>query len=207
MTTPAQLIVAGTNGHRPTQHEAETAVATLLAHLGYDPTGAGLADTPARVVRAYRELTAGELVSPADVLARVFPADGHANHDEVIAVVGIAFEAVCEHHLMPFTGTATVAYIPQIGASVVGLSKLARLVDVYARRLTMQERMTQQVTTALDANLNTRGSACIVRSRHACMGLRGVRKATAEMVTSSLTGAFRDDARSRDELMALAMGG
>lgn len=204
---PAQLELPGLNGRRrPTTAEAERAVSVLLRHLGYDTTTAGLVDTPARVVRAMHELTSGELQDPAVILARVFPADGDCDNDEVIAVHGITFEAMCEHHLMPFTGTATVAYIPEVGAPVVGLSKLARLVNVYARRLTMQERMTRQITTALDEHLDTRGSACIIRSRHACMGLRGVRKPSAEMVTSSMTGLFREDARSRDELLTLAKG-
>lgn len=195
--------LATTNGHKPTTTQAETAVATLLRHLGYNPDSPALADTPARVVRAMVEMTAGRLEDPGKLLERVFPADIESDHDEVIAVTGIEFASMCEHHLMPFTGVATVAYIPRPGAPVVGLSKLARLVDVYARRLSMQERMTRQVTTALDTYLEPQGSACIVRSRHACMGVRGAHKPDAEMVTSSLTGSFRNDPKARAELLAL----
>lgn len=196
--------LAARNGHRPTTEQAHQAIAVVLTHLGYDPSSANLVDTPARVIRALRELTRGENEDPGAILSRVFPCDGACDNDELIALSGITFEAVCEHHLMPFTGTVTVAYIPEVGAPVVGLSKLARLVDVYARRLTMQERMTRQITTALNTHLQTRGAACIVTSQHACMGLRGVRKPGATMVTSSMTGLFRDDHRSREELLSLA---
>lgn len=205
MTTPPSLSTATTtpsvhNGHRPTAAAARDAVRVVLAHLGYDATGHGLVDTPDRVVRALTEMTAGQWVDPAPLLARVFP---HRD-DGMIAVAGIEFAAVCEHHLMPFSGTATVAYLPQPGAPVVGLSKLARLADVFARRLTMQERLTHQVTTALDTHLQTSGSACVVRSRHACMGARGARQRDAVMVTTSLTGRFRKDDRARAELFELA---
>lgn len=178
-------------------------IAELIAYLGYDPASEGLIDTPARVVRAYEEMTSGQLLDPTRHLKRTFPAEG-TDHDEMIAVVGIEFVAVCEHHLLPFPGTATVAYKPSPGAPVVGLSKLARVVDEYARRLTMQERITRQVTDALDTHLDTTGSACILSSHHACMGFRGIRKPTARMVTSSLTGVFRDHPETRAELLSLA---
>lgn len=183
--------------------DAEDGVALLLQYLGYDHTAETLRDTPARVVRAYEELTRGQHLDPARHLKRTFPAED-TDHDEVIAVVGIDYVAVCEHHLLPFPGTATVAYKPSPGAPVVGLSKLARVVDEYASRLTMQERITRQVTSALDNHLDTMGSACVLRSRHACMGIRGIRKAGAEMVTSSLTGIFRNDSKARGELLTLA---
>lgn len=175
----------------------------LITHLGYDPGSDALIETPARVVRAYEELTSGSSLDPTRHLKRTFAAE-HTDNDEMIVVSGIDYTAVCEHHLLPFTGTAVVAYKPSPGAPVVGLSKLARLVDEYARRLTMQERITRQITDALDTHLDTEGSACILRSRHACMGLRGIRKPTAEMVTSSLTGLFRNDQRAREELLALS---
>lgn len=187
----------------PYAADAEHGITLLLDHLGYDPTSDGLIDTPARVVRAYEEMTSGQHLDPTRHLKRTFPAEG-TDHDEMIAVVGIQFVAVCEHHLLPFPGTATVAYKPTTGAPVVGLSKLARLVEEYARRLTMQERITRQVTDALDTHLDTSGSACILSSRHACMGFRGVRKPGARMVTSSLTGVFRDHPETRAELLALA---
>lgn len=184
-------------------YDALRAVRDLLVYLGYDPDSPGLADTPQRVVRALDELTTGTHEDPADHLARTFPAEG-TDHDELILVNGVAFTALCEHHLLPFTGTATVAYVPQPGAPVVGLSKLARLVDGYARRLTMQERITRQVTDALTQRLDTKGAACVLTSHHACMGVRGVRKPSAAMTTSSLTGAFREDQRLRDEFLSLA---
>jgi GTP cyclohydrolase I len=185
---------------------ARAGVGHLLLHLGYDPASEGLRDTPGRVVRAYEELTRGTLCDPTRHLSRVFHSDEDTDHDEVIVVTGIDYVAVCEHHLLPFPGTAAVAYKPAPGAPVVGLSKLARLVDEYAARLTMQERITRQVTDALDKHLNTEGSACVLRSRHMCMGIRGVRKPTAEMVTSSLTGIFRDVPSARDEFLQLAKG-
>lgn len=198
--------LATANGHRPDAAAAYEAVRTLMAHCGYNTSDAGTADTPRRVVDALLEMTCGQDQDPGSFLSRQFPAtDG--DHDEMIAVTGIEFVAVCEHHLMPFTGAATVAYIPEPTAPVVGISKLARLVDVYARRLTMQERMTRQITTALDTHLRTLGSACIIRGHHCCMSLRGVRKPTALTVTSSLTGAMRSDAHAREELMALTAGG
>lgn len=186
-----------------TRADAVAGVAALLTHLGYGIDSASMTATPQRVVAAFEELTLGQRVDPADHLSTVFPAEDTDN-DELIMVTGVGFTAVCEHHMMPFTGTAAVAYVPHPGAPVVGLSKLARLVDGYAQRLTMQERMTRQVTDALDARLTTKGSGCVVRSHHACLGLRGARKPDAAMVTSSLTGLFRDDARTREEFMHLA---
>jgi GTP cyclohydrolase I len=193
------------NGRRPTVQEAQDAVRVVLAHIGYRTLSPGMSDTPRRVVEALTEMTAGQWQDPAVHLARTFPTDG-SDHDELIAITGIDFTALCEHHVMPFSGSATVAYVPRPNAPVVGLSKLARLVDIYARRLTMQERMTRQITAALDAHLDALGSACIIRSSHACMGLRGVRKAGAITVTSSMTGVLREDARSREELLALTGG-
>lgn len=185
-----------------TRARAVAGVLALLDHLGYDTAREGLLETPERVVRAFEELTEGERYDPADHLAKVFAAEGTDN-DELIVVTGIDFTAVCEHHLMTFVGTAAVAYKPAAGASVVGLSKLARLVEGYARRLTMQERICRQVTAALEDRLDTEGAACVIRSRHACMGVRGIKKPDAAMVTSSLTGIFRDDARTREEFLAL----
>jgi GTP cyclohydrolase I len=191
------------NGQAVNRAQAVDAVSTVLRYLGYDVSTATLVDTPDRVVRALVEMTSGQAVDPATVLARTFPAHPDSDHDEMIALSGITFSALCEHHLMPFTGTATVAYIPTPGGPVVGLSKLARLVDVYAHRLTMQERLTRQITSALDTHLQPVGSACVVHSRHGCMTGRGVRKAHGVMTTSSLTGAFRDDSRARTELLLL----
>lgn len=192
--------------HPPTLSQAQQAVATLLAYLGYDSAEPGLAETPDRVVRSLLELTAGQHQDPASHLARVFASEGE-HHDEVIALTGISFTSLCEHHMQAFTGTATVAYAPAPGAPVVGLSKLARVVDVYARRLTMQERITQQITDALSEHLDTVGTAAILSGRHACLGLRGALKPGAVMVTSSLTGIFRTDQAARAELFALRAEG
>jgi len=186
---------------RPT-NAAEKGVRLLILALGYNPDSDTLRDTPCRVVRAYEEMTAGTNLDPTRHLKRTFPAEG-TDHDEVIAVAGIDYVAVCEHHLLPFPGTAAVGYKPSPGAPVVGLSKLARLVEEYAQRLTMQERITRQVTDALDTHLETEGAACVLRSHHMCMGIRGVRKPSAEMVTSSMTGIFRTNPSARAEFLQL----
>lgn len=177
---------------------AEDGVTDLLIAMGEDPAREGLKDTPARVVRAMLEMTAGLRMDPADVLGTTFD----ERSDQMVVVTGVEFVSLCEHHLLPFTGTAVVGYLPK--DRVVGLSKLARLVDVYARRPQVQERMTRQITSALDEHLESAGSACVVTAIHACMGSRGVRKPGARMVTSSLTGAFRDEAETRAEFLALA---
>lgn len=173
----------------------------LLAGLGVDPDGGDVVDTPDRWIRAFMEATAGYGQDPAVILARQF-AVPHA--DEMIAVVGVPFTSMCAHHLLPFAGTAAIAYVPAPGARVVGLSKLPRVLDVYARRLQSQEQITVQVTAAIDKHLQTLGSACLLRATHGCMAHRGVRKDGAQMVTSSLTGVFRDDPRTRGEFLALA---
>jgi GTP cyclohydrolase I len=179
---------------------AEFGVRKLLEAMGDDPDREGLTDTPARVVRAMREMTAGLLLDPADVLGTTFDVQS----DEMVVVTGIEFVSLCEHHLLPFTGTAAIGYLPD--QRVVGLSKLARLVDLYARRPQVQERMTRQITDALDAHLPSKGSACVLRATHSCMSCRGVRK-VARMVTSSLTGAFRAEPETRGEFLSLAHGG
>jgi GTP cyclohydrolase I len=172
---------------------AEFGVRKLLEAMGDDPDREGLTDTPARVVRAMREMTAGLLLDPADVLGTTFDVQS----DEMVVVTGIEFVSLCEHHLLPFTGTAAIGYLPD--QRVVGLSKLARLPQV-------QERMTRQITDALDEHLPSKGSACVLRATHSCMSCRGVRK-VARMVTSSLTGAFRAEPETRGEFLSLAHGG
>lgn len=171
----------------------------VLEHLGVDPHSEGLEDTPARVLRAMTEMTAGYAQDPADILSRTFEVP---HPDEMIIVRGVPFESLCEHHLLPFAGTACIAYLPAPGARVVGLSKLPRLLECFTRRLQTQERITVQVTTAITKHLSPLGAACILRATHGCMAHRGVRR-TGEMVTSSLTGIFRDDAQARAELLAL----
>lgn len=176
---------------------AEVGIRGLLVAIGEDPDREGLRDTPARVVRAMYEMTRGLTEDPAELLATTFDVQS----DEMVVVTGIEFVSLCEHHLLPFAGTATVGYLPV--QRVVGLSKLARLVDLYARRPQVQERMTRQITDALDSHLAVLGSACVLRATHSCMSCRGVRK-TAQMVTSSLTGALREQPETRAEFLALA---
>lgn len=179
------------------------AVARLLAFIDPDPGRDGLRDTPARVVRAMVEMTGGYHLDPAKILSRTFD----QTYDEMVIVRRVDFTSMCEHHLLTFTGEATVAYIPGEGdRGVVGLSKLARLVDCFAMRLQLQERMTLQIADALEAALEPRGVGVLVKAHHSCMGCRGVRKPRAEMVTSRLTGIIKDDAAARAEFMALANG-
>jgi len=178
----------------------ESAVRVLLCNIGEDTNREGLVDTPARVVRSYAELFSGYRYEEEDIgkMLKVFT-DGAC--DEVVLLKGIEFVSFCEHHMLPFTGKAHIAYLPK--GRVLGVSKMARLLDVFARRLQIQERLCQQVTTSMDLHLAPEGSACIIEGVHACMGCRGVRKQNAVMVTSSLTGVFRDNTDSRNELFAL----
>ncbi len=155
----------------------------------------GMANTPSRFAKAFAELTSGYEKDPAAILATTFESDGY---DEIVVVRGIAFTSLCEHHLLPFTGSASVAYLP--GKRVVGLSKIPRLVDCFARRLQVQERMSVEIADAIEKHLETRGVAVVVRGEHSCMKLRGA-KSTGEMVTSVTRGVFRDDAKARDEVM------
>lgn len=174
----------------------EVNVTRLLQAIGEDPTRPGLADTPSRVVKAMREMTSGRDVDVAALLGRVFD----DTCDEMVVVRNIEFTSLCEHHLLPFTGTAAVAYIPT--DKVVGLSKLARLVDAFAQRLQVQERMTQEIAGAITEHLAPKGVGVIVAARHSCMGCRGVKKPSAEMVTSALSGLIKDDPKARGEFLA-----
>lgn len=188
---------------RPTpEHLFLQGVHAWLTTLG-DPADTDLNATPARVLRALREFTAGYGEDPADHLNRTF-AVPHSG--DPIYVTDVPFTSLCAHHLLPFTGHATIAYQPALGAPVVGLSKLPRVLDVYARRLQSQEQLTQQVTTALDNHLKTDGSACILRSEHGCLAHRGAKKPGTRMVTTTYTGVFRDPA-ARAELHALTRTG
>ncbi len=183
----ATPVSAGETG-RPTRAEAEAAVRTLIAWAGDNPAREGLLDTPKRVVRAYEELFAGYDTDPADVLDRVF--EEVAGYDDMVLVKDIPFASHCEHHMVPFLGRAHIAYFPAGG--VVGLSKLARLVEVYARRLQTQETMTAEIATALEAALKPKGIAVMVEAEHLCMSMRGVAKAGATTITTRFTGRFRD---------------
>jgi GTP cyclohydrolase I len=176
--------------------EAEGAVVALLRLIGEDPSRDGLVETPGRVVRALREMTAGYEDDPAEILAKTF----EEASDEMIVLREIEFHSMCEHHLLPFYGTAAVGYLP---GAVVGISKLARLVGCFARRLQIQERMTRQIAEAVVEHLGARGAGVIVRAQHLCMGCRGVRLPASEMVTTSMLGAMREDAATRAEFLRL----
>jgi GTP cyclohydrolase IA len=180
----------------------ERAVTELLLAIGEDPDREGLRDTPARVARAYAEQFAGLRQHPADVLTTVFD----AGHDEMVIVRDIEMYATCEHHLVPFFGVAHIGYIPNVKGQITGLSKLARLVDVYARRPQVQERMTSQIADALVQSLEPRGVVVVIEAEHLCMAMRGVRKPGARTVTSAVRGAFRDNDVTRAEAMSLIYG-
>jgi len=184
------------------QLRIERAVREILLAIGEDPERDGLADTPARVARAYAEQFAGLRQRPEDVLTKVFDAD----HDEMVLVRDIELYATCEHHLVPFFGVAHIGYIPNGKGQITGLSKLARLVDIYARRPQVQERMTSQIADALVANLEPRGVIVVIEAEHLCMAMRGVRKPGARTVTSAVRGVFRTSARTRAEAMSLVYG-
>jgi GTP cyclohydrolase IA len=184
---------------RPSRDEAEEAVRTLLRWAGDDPRREGLIDTPARVVRAYEEFFAGYQVEPRDILARTFSeVDGY---DEMIVLKDIRFESYCEHHMVPIIGRAHVAYLPN--HRVVGISKLARLVDAFAKRLQIQEKMTVQIADTLNEVLQPAGVGVILEASHQCMSTRGVHKAGVEMVTSRMLGTFRSDASTRREFLSI----
>lgn len=185
---------------RPTRAEAEEAVRTLLRWTGDDPDREGLLGTPERVVRAYEEFFAGYNQDPVEILQRTF--DEVEGYDEMVVLRDIRFESHCEHHLVPIIGTAHIGYLPE--KRVVGISKLARVVEVYAKRLQIQEKMTAQVANAIDQVLQPRGVAVVVLSEHHCMTTRGVHKPGASMVTSRMLGAFREDVQLRREFQAMA---
>jgi GTP cyclohydrolase IA len=176
--------------------EGERAVEVLLRVIGEDPERGGLRRTPARVVKALLEMTAGYSDSPAEILSTTF-----AEHsDELIVLRGIAFHSICEHHLLPFQGVAHVGYLP---GRVVGISKLARVVHCFARRLQIQERMTQQIAGAVETHLEARGTGVIISAHHLCMGCRGVNLPGTELVTSAMLGTLRSSAETRSEFLRL----
>ncbi len=188
---------------RPSREEAEEAVRTLLRWAGDDPAREGLLGTPDRVVRAYDDYFAGYGQDPEEVLRRTF--EEVEGYDEMIVLRDIRFESFCEHHLAPIIGRAHVAYLPR--HRVVGISKLARVIDIYARRLQIQEKMTAQVANAIQEVLNPAGVAVVIKAEHHCMTTRGVHKAGVEMVTSRMLGCFRDDDITRREFLAMINGG
>src|SRR5918993_4795660 len=180
---------------------AAAAVRELLIAVGEDPDRPGLRDTPGRVARAYAETFAGLWQDPDDVLATTFDED----HDELVLVKDIPMYSTCEHHLVPFHGVAHIGYIPGIDGRVTGLSKLARLVEVYARRPQVQERMTSQIADALDDVLRPSGVLVVIEAEHLCMAMRGIRKPGSTTVTSAVRGIFRDNAPTRSEAMSLIL--
>ena len=183
---------------RPTREEAESAVRTLIRWAGDDPDREGLLATPGRVVRAYEEWFAGYKDNPRDYLKRTFEETG--GYDEVVVLRDIRFESHCEHHMAPVVGRVHIGYLPR--NRVVGISKLARLVDVYARRLQIQEKMTAEIAACLDAVLKPHGVAVVAEATHQCMTTRGVHKTGVTMVTSRMLGVFRDHAETRQEFLA-----
>jgi GTP cyclohydrolase I len=192
-----QQVIAG----RPAfdQVRAESAIRELLLACGEDPEREGLRDTPARVARAYRELFAGMYTDPDSVLAKTFD----ESHEELVLVTDIPMFSFCEHHLLPFHGVAHVGYIPNELGRVTGLSKLARLVDLYAKRPQVQERLTSQVANAMVRRLEPRGVIVVIEAEHLCMSMRGVRKPGARTTTSAVRGMLRDSATSRAEALDL----
>ncbi|HEY4163308.1 MAG TPA: GTP cyclohydrolase I FolE [Dongiaceae bacterium] len=185
-------------GKRPTQAEAEAAVRTLIRWAGDDPDREGLIGTPGRVVRAYNEFFRGYSIDPVQVLKRTFEeTDGY---DEMIVLKDMRFESHCEHHIAPIIGRAHIAYLPR--KRVVGISKLARLLDVYAKRLQIQEKLTAQIANTLNDVLQPRGVAVVIDASHQCMTTRGVHKPGTSMVTSRMLGVFRTDPSTRREFLA-----
>jgi GTP cyclohydrolase I len=205
IVTPAARFAAKTAAaiDRPTREEAEQAIRTLLRWAGDDPSREGLIDTPARVARAYEEFFAGYSVDPVALLERTFEeTDGY---DEIVLLRDIRLESHCEHHMVPIIGRAHVAYLPH--RRVVGISKLARVVDAYASRLQIQEKLTAQIANTIQQVLEPRGVAVVIEAAHQCMTTRGVHKPGVTMVTSRMLGAFRDDPTTRREVLAMIGSG
>jgi GTP cyclohydrolase I len=206
--TPSRLSAAPTGsdkptraeaGDKPTRAEAEAAVRTLLRWAGDDPSREGLVDTPSRVARSYEEFFEGYGIDPVALLERTFEeTDGY---DEMVLLRDIRLESHCEHHLVPIIGRAHVAYLPH--RRVVGISKLARVVEAYAKRLQIQEKLTAQIANTIQDVLEPRGVAVVIEAAHQCMTTRGVHKPGVTMVTSRMLGAFRDDASTRREFLAM----
>ncbi|WP_020664250.1 GTP cyclohydrolase I FolE [Amycolatopsis benzoatilytica] len=192
------------DGFRPVfdQDRAERAIRELLLACGEDPDRDGLQDTPARVARAYREMFAGLYLDPDEVLARTFD----ESHEELVLVTDIPMYSTCEHHLLSFHGVAHVGYIPNGDGKVTGLSKLARLVDLYAKRPQVQERLTSQIADALVRKLEPRGAIVVIEAEHLCMSVRGIRKPGSRTTTSAVRGLLRSSATSRAEAIELIRG-
>lgn len=197
-TTPKPVIVAD----RPSREEAEEAVRTLLSFIGEDPEREGLLDTPDRVVRSYEEFYAGYASDPDEELRRTF--EETEGYDEMVMLRNITFESHCEHHMAPIIGVANIAYLPE--RRVVGISKLARVLEIYAKRLQTQETMTVQIAETIERVLQPRGVAVVIDAEHQCMTTRGIRKHGVTTLTSHMLGAFRTDPETRREFLAMVRG-
>jgi GTP cyclohydrolase I len=196
---PRQPDTAIASIQRPSREEAEAAVRTLIAWAGDNPNREGLLETPRRVTKAYGEFFAGYEQDESEVLAKTFKEVG--GYDDIVLVKDIPFSSHCEHHMVPFFGKVHIAYLPHDG--VVGLSKLARLVEVYARRLQVQENMTAQIIDAVNEHLNPRGAAVMIEAEHMCMSMRGVRAHGASTVTQRFTGVFAEERDQQDRFFVL----
>lgn len=203
IVTPVARAATAASIERPTREQAEEAVRTLLRWAGDDPTREGLVDTPGRVVRSYEEFFSGYDVDPVALLERTFEeTDGY---DEIVLLRDIRLESHCEHHMVPIIGRAHVAYLPH--RRVVGISKLARVVEAYAKRLQIQEKLTAQIANTIQQVLEPRGVAVVIEAAHQCMTTRGVHKPGVTMVTSRMLGAFRDNPATRREVLAMIGNG
>ena len=201
--TPAgREIAAETDTTRPSREEAEQAVRTLIRWAGDNPDREGLQGTPDRVVRSYDEFFAGYATDPVALLERTF--EETEGYDEIVLLRDIRVESYCEHHMVPIVGVAHVAYLP--GNRVVGISKLARVVEAYAKRLQIQEKLTAQIANTINEVLQPRGVAVVIEAEHQCMSTRGVHKPGVSMVTSRMLGAFRDDPSTRREVLSMIGG-
>jgi GTP cyclohydrolase I len=185
---------------RPTLAEAEAGIRTVIRWAGDDPQREGLLETPRRVARAFEEFFAGYAQDPAEILRKTF--NETAGYDDMIVLRGVGFESHCEHHMAPIIGRAWVAYVPR--GRVVGISKLARVVEAFAKRLQIQERMTAQIADTINDVLNPKGVGVIVKASHHCMTTRGIHKPGTDLVTSRMLGCFRDDPATRQEFLAMA---
>jgi GTP cyclohydrolase I len=192
-------VAAPASPGRPDRAEAEAAVRTLIRWAGDDPEREGLLDTPKRVARAYEEWFSGYSEDPVDLLARTF--EETEGYDEMVVLKDVRFESFCEHHLAPILGTVDVAYLP--ARRVVGISKIARVIDVFAKRMQIQEKLTAQIANTIEHVLQPKGVAVVVRGQHQCMSTRGVHKTGVTMVTSRMLGAFRENEATRREFLSI----
>lgn len=198
----AQPTAKGADESGPSREQAEKAVRTLIQWAGDNPDREGLADTPARFVRAWEEYFSGYNEDPIDVLERTFQETG--GYDEMVVLRDIEFFSHCEHHVVPIIGRVHVAYLPS--NRVIGISKLARVVEIFARRLQIQEKLTAQIAQTIDEVLEPKGVGVVVQAQHQCMTTRGVKKSGVSMITSHMLGAFRDDSKTRREFLSFIEG-